>query len=106
MRWKAVVPLRLMDNLPHERVTQGRPFLRTGVDYAGPILIRTAKRNHQAHKGFIVVFVCFATKAVHLKAASDYSADAFLAAFRRFISRRGLCDEMHSDCGINFTDAS
>lgn len=106
-RWRAAVPQPLMGNLPHERVTPARPFLRTGVDYAGPILIRTGKgRGHRAHKGFIAVFVCLATRAVHLEAASDYTADAFLAAFRRFISRRGLCEEVHSDCGTNFVGAS
>jgi len=96
-----------MGNLPQERVTPARPFLRTGVDYAGPILIRTNKgRGHRANKGFISVFVCLSSKAVHLEVVSDYTAEAFLAAFRRFVSRRGLCREMFSDCGINFTGAS
>jgi len=97
----------MMGNLPQERVTPARPFQRTGVDYAGPILIRTTKgRGHRAYKGFIVVFVCLSTKAVHLEAASDYTAEAFLAAFRRFVSRRGLCQEMYSDCGTNFVGAN
>ncbi|XP_025266744.1 uncharacterized protein LOC112638750 [Camponotus floridanus] len=96
----------MMSSLPTARVAPARPFLRTGVDYAGPILIRTGKgRGHKSHKGFIIVFICFATKAVHLEAASDYSTDAFLAAFRRFTSRRSLCEEVYSDCGINFVGA-
>ncbi|XP_071576379.1 uncharacterized protein [Temnothorax nylanderi] len=88
------------------RVTPARPFLRTGLDYAGPILIRTSKgRGHRAHKAFIAVFVCLCTKAVHLDVVSDYTTEAFLAAFRRFISRRGLCEELFSDCGTNFVGA-
>ncbi|XP_025270818.1 uncharacterized protein LOC105254545 [Camponotus floridanus] len=46
------------------------------------------------------------SKAVHLEVASDYTAEAFLAAFRRFVSRRGLCHEVFSDCGTNFIGAS
>ncbi|XP_024874028.1 uncharacterized protein LOC112455996 [Temnothorax curvispinosus] len=95
-----------MGNLPKGRVTPARPFLRTGLDYAGPISIRTTKgRGHRAHKAFIAVFVCLCTKAVHLDVVSDYTTDAFLAAFRRFISRRGLCEELYSDCGTNFVGA-
>ncbi|XP_077280508.1 uncharacterized protein LOC143907540 [Temnothorax americanus] len=95
-----------MGDLPRGRVTSARPFLRTGLDYAGPILLRTSKgRGHRAYKGFIAVFVCLCTKAVHLDVVSDYTTDAFLAAFRRFISRRGLCEEMYSDCGTNFVGA-
>ncbi|GAB1867788.1 Integrase catalytic domain-containing protein [Camponotus japonicus] len=106
-RWRAAAPQPLMGNLPQERVTPVRSFLRTGVDYAGPILIRTSKgRGHRANKGFISVFVCLSSKAVHLEVVSDYTAEAFLAAFRRFVSRRGLCREMFSDCGTNFTGAS
>ncbi|XP_029672439.1 uncharacterized protein LOC115241052 [Formica exsecta] len=105
-RWRAATPQTTMGNLRHGRVTPVRPFLRTGVDYTGPIQLRTSKgRGQKAHKEFIAVFVCLCTKAVHLDVVSDYTSDAFLAAFRRFTSRRGLCEEIYSDCGTNFIGA-
>ncbi|KMQ87200.1 hypothetical protein RF55_13588 [Lasius niger] len=83
-----------------------RPFLHTGLDYAGPIWMRTSKgRGQRAYKAFIAVFVCLSTRAVHLEAVSDYTAEAFLAALRRFVSRRGLCRTIQSDCGTNFVGA-
>lgn len=95
-----------MGNLPSPRVTFSRPFQHTGVDYAGLVLLRTTKgREHQAHKAFIVVLVCLSTKAVHLDIVSDYTTEAFLATFRRFISRQGLPQVMYSDCGTNFVGA-
>lgn len=36
----------------------------------------------------------------------DLSTDAFIATLRRFIARRGLPSEMHSDNGTNFRGAS
>lgn len=51
------------------------------------------------------MFVCLTTRAVHLEVVSDYSTSAFLAAFRRFTSRRGLCNDVYSDCGTNFVGA-
>ncbi|XP_011169987.1 uncharacterized protein LOC105202989 [Solenopsis invicta] len=105
-RWRTAIPQQLMGSLPRERVTAGRPFLDTGVDYAGSIQLRTTKgRGQRAYKGFIAVFVCLPTRAVHLEAVSDYTADAFLAALRRFVSRRGLCRTLRSDCGTNFVAA-
>lgn len=95
-----------MESLPRARVTASRPFLHTGVDFAGPVWLRTSKgRGNKAYKAFLAVFICFSTRAVHLEAVSDYSADAFLAAFRRFVARRGLCDTVYSDCGTNFVGA-
>lgn len=46
------------------------------------------------------------TKAIHLEAVSSLTTNAFLAAFRRFISRRGACTDLYSDCGTNFVGAS
>lgn len=87
-------------------MTPARPFTKTGVDYAGPIHIRTSKgRGHKSYKAFIAVFICLCTKAVHLEAVSDYSTEAFLAALRRFTARRGLCTDLFSDCGTNFVGA-
>ncbi|KMQ90338.1 hypothetical protein RF55_9920 [Lasius niger] len=95
-----------MGDLPRRRVTPTRPFLNTGVDYAGPIQLRTTKgRGHRSYKAFIAVFVCLSTRAVHLDVVSDYTADAFLAALQLFTSRRGLCRSFQSDCGTNFVGA-
>lgn len=44
-------------------------------------------------------------KAIHLEVVSDLTADAFLAALKRFIARRGLPSEIYSDNGTNFVGA-
>ncbi|XP_070524041.1 uncharacterized protein [Cardiocondyla obscurior] len=106
VRWRAAAPHQIMADLPSARVTPSRTFQHTGVDYAGPIFIRSSKgRGHKSSKAFISVFICLSTRAVHLDVASDYSSEAFLAAFRRFTARRGLPQIMYSDCGTNFTGA-
>jgi len=50
----------------------------------------------------VMVFVCMATKAVHLEVVSELSTYAFLAAFDRFVTRWGLPHDVFSDCGTNF----
>ncbi|GFU25276.1 integrase catalytic domain-containing protein [Trichonephila clavipes] len=45
------------------------------------------------------------TRAIHLELVTDLSADAFIAALKRFISRRGKCSDIYSDCGSNFVGA-
>ncbi|XP_029156972.1 uncharacterized protein LOC114929574 [Nylanderia fulva] len=106
LRWRAATAQPLMGDLPAPRVTPGRPFLHTGVDYAGPVWLRSAKgRGQKSSKAFIVVFICLGSRAVHLDVASDYSADAFLASLRRFIARRGVCQTLYSDCGTTFIGA-
>ncbi|XP_076301708.1 uncharacterized protein LOC143219718 [Lasioglossum baleicum] len=101
-RWRAEPACQLMGALPEHRVTPARPFLSTGMDYAGPIWLRTTSgRGHEAYKGSFSVFICMVTKAVHLEVVSEAS----LAAFRRFISRLGTCDHLYSDCGTNFQGA-
>ncbi|XP_014204319.1 uncharacterized protein LOC106636439 [Copidosoma floridanum] len=62
-------------------------------------------RGRKVMKDYIAVFVCLATKATHIEVVSDYSTPAFLAAFRRFVSRRGLCLHMYSDNGTTFQGA-
>ncbi|XP_062700456.1 uncharacterized protein LOC134284909 [Aedes albopictus] len=77
-----------------------------GDDYAGPILVRCSNiRGERCSKGYIVVFVCLSSKAVHLEVAGDLSTDTFLGAFKRMISRRGYCNEIWSDNGTNLVDA-
>ncbi|XP_055842511.1 uncharacterized protein LOC129909455 [Episyrphus balteatus] len=97
---------QLLGNLPSSRVQFTRPFTHTGIDYAGPINIRPAKgRGITSRKGYICIFICFCTKAIHIEAVSDLSSQSFLAAFYRFVARRGYCSHIYSDNGTNFVGA-
>lgn len=81
---------QLMGNLPKERIMPAPAFTNTGIDYAGPLNIRVSKeRGTKSYKGFIVVFVCLATRAIHLEVVSDLTTEAFIAAFHHFSARRG-----------------
>ncbi|XP_058816694.1 uncharacterized protein LOC131679968 [Topomyia yanbarensis] len=97
---------QLMGDLPRQRVTPSPAFSITGVDYAGPIFVKQGAYRPKVVKAYIAVFVCMATKALHLELVSDLTTDAFLAALQRFISRRGLVSEMHSDNATNFHGAN
>lgn len=97
----------IMANLPKSRVTQGRPFINVGVDFAGPFSYKTGpRRNSPLDKCYLAVFVCMATKCVHLEIVSSLSTPAFIATLDRFVSRRGLPDVIYSDNGTNFRGAA
>ncbi|XP_015127131.1 uncharacterized protein LOC107048476 [Diachasma alloeum] len=105
-RQRGVRAQQLMGQLPPARLTPARAFLNTGIDYAGPVSLRSWKgRGHKSYKGWLAIFVCMTTSAVHLEVVSDYSAEGFIAAYRRFSSRRGIAHSLFSDCGTNFLGA-
>jgi hypothetical protein len=63
-------------------------------------------RSKTVIKGYIAVFVCLAVKAVHLEVVTSLTTDAFIAALRRFIARRGTPSTIYSDNGTNFKGAA
>ena len=81
-----------MGLLPITRVKPSPPFAVTGIDYAGPLLIR---RGH-ARK----------PKAVYIELVSDLTPEAFLAALSRFTDRRGCPSTILSDNATNFVGAN
>lgn len=106
-RYTASVQPQLMGQLPASRVTPARAFRHSGVDFAGPISIRSSKgRGHQSSKGYICLFICMVSKAIHLEAISDLSSQGFIAGFKRFVARRGAVTDVWSDNGTNFVGAS
>ncbi|KAL0829434.1 hypothetical protein ABMA28_004206 [Loxostege sticticalis] len=106
-KFKAVPLAPFMGNLPEFRVNPGRPFLTSGVDFAGPFTLKMfSGRCKKTYKAYVSLFVCTVTKAIHLELVTDLTSSAFLAAFKRFTSRRGNCRDIWSDCGTNFVGAS
>ena len=94
---------QMMGQLPAPRVNPALCFLHTGVDYAGPILLK--RRKPSITKGYLAIFVCLSTKAVHIEVVSSLSTQALLAAIRRFTYHKGLPTHFYSDNGSNFVGA-
>ncbi|GFX15862.1 integrase catalytic domain-containing protein [Trichonephila clavipes] len=84
LKYRATTSKQLMGDLPTHRVTPSRPFSVCGVDYAGPInILRYRGRGAKTTKGYIALFVCFVTKALHLELVSDLTSEAFIASLKR-----------------------
>jgi len=106
-RHKALHPTPRMGILPEARVQSVRAFSSVGTDYGGPYLIKESKRrNPKTTKVYISLFICMATKAIHVEIVSDLTTEAFLAALDRFVARRGVPAHVYSDCGTNYVGAA
>lgn len=98
---------QMMGDLPPSRVNPSRPFFHTGIDYTGHFYIKANKgRGIKTTKGYVAVFICMTTKAVHLELVSDMTSSTFLAALRRLAARRGTPGHLYSDQGTNFIGAN
>lgn len=74
---------QLMGDLPTQRINPPRrPFLATGVDYTGAIELKASRyRGHTVYKGYITIFICLATKAVHLEAVTGMTTEHFCGLY-------------------------
>uniref|UniRef100_A0A914WWH6 Integrase catalytic domain-containing protein n=1 Tax=Plectus sambesii TaxID=2011161 RepID=A0A914WWH6_9BILA len=88
-----------MPAFPKERVQQANPFQYTGLDYLGPLWIKSV---NEKFKVWICLFTCLVTRAIHLEPILDLSAQQFLNCIRRFIARRGKPDKIISDNAPHF----
>ena len=84
---------------PSIKITRSAPFTYTGLDYLGPLYVKEEKSKR---KVWICLFTCVAVRAVHLEIIDDMSANQFLMALRRFISRRGKPTEIICDNAKQF----
>ena len=94
----------IMGQLPQRRVVPSRPFASSGVDFCGPVYLRTRVRSKIRSKAYIAIFVCFTPRAVHIELVSELTTAAFLAALRRFLARRG--SDIRGDGYCSNTDRS
>ncbi|XP_055623718.1 uncharacterized protein LOC129767122 [Toxorhynchites rutilus septentrionalis] len=88
-RAKPVLMQQKMGDLPRSRLEGVYPFLNKGVDFCAPMYIRQHnKRSTVTYKAYVALFVCFATKVIHMELVGDLTTDAFIAALQRFVARR------------------
>lgn len=98
---------QIMGDLPDFRTNPAPAFYHTGVDLTGFVPVKANKgRGIKTTKGYVVLFVCMVTKAVHIELVSDLTSASFIAALRRMAARRGVPKHMYSDNGTNFVGAN
>lgn len=51
-------------------------FYHCGIDYTSPLILREGKRRNARNTKYVSIFVCFATKAVHIELVSDLTSHA------------------------------
>ena len=95
-----------MRQLPAPRVSLNPAFQVTGLDFAGPFLMKKGhSRKPIVIEMYLCVFVCFSTKAAHNEIVSDLTTEAFIACLKRFVVRRGLPAVIYIDNGSNYRGA-
>lgn len=106
-RARPVTFQQVMGSLPNDRIqVMERPFYRTGVDFAGPVMIHYKGRGTRPTPAYLSIFVCFAVKAVHIEIVEDLTTASFINALKRFIAIRGSPCVIWSDNATNFVGAA
>lgn len=90
--------------MPEFRVTGGHAFESVGIDFAGPLYVKT--RSNSLEKVYLAIFTCGATRALHLELVPDLSTDTFLLCLKRFVSRQGTPNLIVTDNAKTFKAAS
>ncbi|GBO00420.1 hypothetical protein AVEN_124792-1 [Araneus ventricosus] len=85
--------------LPGDRVQDASVFQITGIDYAGPVLLR------EYQNAWICLFTCAVYHCVNLELVTSLTTDTFVQAFHRFVARRGKPSIIYTDNGTNFVGA-
>ena len=92
--------------LPPFRVSCEHAFNNIGLDYAGPLYIKSSAQKGDLDKVYCLLITCSVTRAIHLELTWDLSLPSFLNAFRRFCARRGYPSCIWSDNFKTFKGAA
>ena len=91
--------------LPKFRVAEDPPFTYTGMNFAGPLFIRTGSAEDNS-KVWICLYTCCVVRAIHLDIVPDLTTQAFIRSLKRSSARRGLPKKFVSDNGRTFKAAA
>lgn len=89
--------------LPRSRTEGTTPFEVIGVDYAGPLMYKTKKKEQ---KSYVLLYTCSLIRAIYLDLLPTLELDEFLRSFKKFIARRGRPTRVYSDNGSTFVGAA
>ncbi|XP_065671779.1 uncharacterized protein LOC136089655 [Hydra vulgaris] len=89
-------------DLPEFRIQSTRSFKYTGLDYAGPLIIKEDNDGANVLKVYVLLLTCATIRAIRLELTNDLQAPSFLRALRRFILRRGSPEILISDNAKTF----
>ena len=97
----------MMGQLLETRVKPSPPLPVTGIDFAGPFTTKRGNPRKPTHlKSYVCLFVCIATKCIHLKLCSDLSMASLMAALTRFVGMRGLPCTIYTNNKTKFVGVS
>ena len=74
------------EDTPQCRLEASGPFETTGVDFAGPIAFKMAKKEQE--KCYILPFTWATSRAIHLELTKTQTAEEFQRKLNLFIARR------------------
>ena len=97
-----------MTDLPCDRLEATPPFTYCGIDVFGPFCTAdriSTRRSASSRKMWGLLFICLASKAVHIEPLVAMDTSSFKNALRRFFCVRGVCRKLRSDRGTNFIGA-
>ena len=77
-----------MSPCPRNKMIRLLPFQCTGFYYFGSLNIKGGNCEGR-RKVWVCLLTCIAVRAIHLEIVADLSAEQFLLALSRFITRRG-----------------
>ncbi len=92
------------EQLPDFRVREEHPFTSVGIDFAGPLYVRSD--GNAMSKVYITLFTCGTSQAVHIELFPELSVESFMPCFRGFVSRRGVPSVIVSDKAKTFKSFS
>ena len=75
-------------DLPSSRVSSEFAFATTGIDYAGPLMVKNVYNNDDGkmYKAYICLMTCAASRNVHLELTPSMDAASLIRALKRFLA--------------------
>lgn len=97
---------QIMAPLPDVRLNPAPAWSSISLDLFGPFEIKGEVNKRARGKAYGLILNCLFSRAVHIDLITDYSTDAFLQGFRRFMSLRGTPNDVYSDPGSQIQGAN